>query len=150
MWTIIYNYYVSCGLSFNNNKQFRVLTLRAVLQLLHADAVVSGADEPIPMVRDNVWWPSEQDHHVRDSVYDQNWTGTDGHRVQRWDKSVGVHEHRHHWYRVYTDQSYRAAVRQQTRTQVFFRFEQFMIWMFILDCVTYNSYNVYGYIDTAA
>lgn len=63
--------------------------------------------------------------------------------MQRRDKSIGVCEHRHHWYSVYTDQSYRAALRQQTRTKVFFRFERFINEIFVIDYVKlYTVYNM--------
>lgn len=94
-----------------------------VLQLLHANAVVSGADEPVPVLRDAVRRRTEQDDHVRDRFRVPGETRADVGQVQRHDQRVRLHQHRHHRHRLHTHQSDRAAVRQQTGAQVFPRFE---------------------------
>lgn len=94
-----------------------------VLQLLHADAVVSGADEPVPVLRDAVRRRTEQDHHVRDRFLVQGDTRGDDGKVQRHDQRVRLRQHRHHRHRLHTHQPDRTSVRQQTGAQVFPRFE---------------------------
>ncbi|XP_025423749.1 synaptic vesicle glycoprotein 2C-like isoform X3 [Sipha flava] len=98
------------------SKYKTVLAITCIMQF----CVTARVDEQVAMVRDNVPECPEQDDHVRSVVHVQSRTERVGRRqVQRRHRRVRVLEHPDRGRRLPASLFHRAAVRQQTRAQVF-------------------------------